>query len=89
MRLVCVVSIFENNTGLTDRRSDRRMDKRTDGRTDQRTDGPTDMTSYRDATAHLKTEKKSEKYWGQGQNGWAGAVTVGWLVGCANKADMV
>ena len=27
----------------------------TDGRTDGRTDGGTDTTSYRDATAHLKT----------------------------------
>ena len=38
MRLVCVLSTFENNWG----------------RTDRPTDGRTDTTSYRDATAHLK-----------------------------------
>ena len=37
---------------------DGRTDRRTDGRTDRRTDGRTDTTSYRDATAHLKREKK-------------------------------
>ena len=42
MRLVGVLFTFENNTG------------RTDGPTDGRTDGRTDVTSYRDATAHLK-----------------------------------
>ena len=39
MRLVCVLFTFENNTGHTD----------------GRTDGRTDTTSYRDATAHLKS----------------------------------
>ena len=39
MRLVCVLFTFENNTG----------------RTYGRTDGRTETTSYRDATAHLKT----------------------------------
>ena len=48
MRLVSVLFTFENNTGHTD--------LRTDGRTDERTD----TTSYRDATAHLKTEEKRE-----------------------------
>ena len=38
MRLACVLFTFENSTGHTD----------------GRTDGRTDMTSYRDATAHLK-----------------------------------
>ena len=42
IRLVCVLSTFENNTG------------RTYGPTDGRTDRRTDTTSYRDATAHLK-----------------------------------
>ena len=39
---------------------DRRTDGRTDGPTDRRTDGRTDTTSYRDATAHLKTNQTSE-----------------------------
>ena len=43
MHLVCVLFTFENNTG------------RTYGRTYGPTDGRTDTTSYRDATAHLKT----------------------------------
>ena len=42
MRLVCVLSTFENNTG------------RTYGPTDRRTD----TTSYGDATAHLKMEDR-------------------------------
>ena len=42
MRLVCVLFTFENNTG----------------RTYGPTGGRTDTTSYRDATAHLKTAKK-------------------------------
>ena len=33
-------------------------DGRTDGRNDGRTDGRTDTTSYRDATAHLKTREE-------------------------------
>ena len=33
-------------------------DRGTDRRTDGRTDGRTDTTSYRDATAHLKRDKK-------------------------------
>ena len=48
MRLVCVLFTFENNAGPTD--------LRTDGRTDGRTDRRTDTSSYRDATAHLKTQ---------------------------------
>ena len=47
MRLVCGLFTFGNNTGRTD--------LRTDGLTDGRTGGRTDTTSYRDATAHLKT----------------------------------
>ena len=44
MRLVCVLFTFENNTGPTD------------GPTDLRTD----TTSYRDATAHLKSAASSQ-----------------------------
>ena len=51
MRLVGVLFTFKNNTG------------RTDGPTDRRTDGPTDTTSYRDATAHLKTGKNGNSNW--------------------------
>ena len=46
MRLVCVLSIFENNWG----------------RTDRPTDGRTDTTSYRDATAHLKMNMTEEPF---------------------------
>ena len=49
MRLVCVLFTFENNT------------EPTDGRTDGPTDRRTDITSYRDATAHLKKESKREE----------------------------
>ena len=52
MRLVCVLFTFENNAGPTDLRMDRQTDGRTDGRTD--------MTSYRDATAHLKTGRRGK-----------------------------
>ena len=49
MRLVCVLFTFENNTG------------RTYGPTDGPTDRRTDTTSYRDATAHLKTPSVQPK----------------------------
>ena len=53
MRLICVLFTLENNTGHTD--------GRTDGPTDLRTYGRSDTTSYRDATAHLKTRRVDGK----------------------------
>ena len=49
MRLERVLFTFEKK---------HETDRRTDGQTDGKTDGRTDMTSYRDATAHLKTQMK-------------------------------
>ena len=46
------------NTRRKMRLADLRTDGQTDGRTDKRTNGRTDTPSYRDATAHLKTEGK-------------------------------
>ena len=63
IRLVCVLSTFENNTG------------RTYGPTDRRTDA----TSYRDATAHLKTcmEKGEDKFGRREAGGFLGMKIIG------------
>ena len=78
MRLVCVLFTIENNTGHTDGRTDRR----------------TDTTSYRDATAHLKTWKEVRNK----HSSLLSSLAIGYpnflclgvsILGCFHKRDTV
>ena len=46
--------------------------------TDNPIDTGADTRTRRRRRKRKRRSKKSEKYWGQRQNGWAGAVIVGW-----------